>query len=86
MKFNSLDSNIPFKNMSLNDQKFYFCYTIFSQKKSQKRKRGYLQKSLVLISEFYLPELFALSSNLTKIYFDDEIGNDISWVKLKVLT
>ncbi len=79
-----LDSNIPFKNLSLYDQKFYFCYTIFSQKKSSKRKRGYIQRSLVLISEFYVPVLLNFLINIGKIYFDDGDGKRCQMNKLKV--
>lgn len=79
-----LDSNIAFKNLSLYDQKFFYCYTIFSQKRSSKQKRGYIQRSLVLISEFYIGGVLNLLNNIGMIYFNDDILN-MPIDRLKVL-
>jgi hypothetical protein len=57
--FFTLDNNIPLKCTSITDQKFYYCYTLFIQLKSSNFKRGYLQKSLVIVSQFYFKKLFS---------------------------
>lgn len=56
--FLKLDSGIPLKCTSIIDQKFYYCYTLFIQQKNTNYKRGYLQKSIMIISEFYYKKLF----------------------------
>jgi len=57
--FFTLDNNIPLKCTSITDQKFYYCYTLFIQLKRSDFKRGYLQKSLVIVSQFYFKKLFS---------------------------
>lgn len=49
----NLSSSI--KCISIQDQQFLYCYTHFFQRKSNSLKRGYMQKSLVIISETYCP-------------------------------
>jgi len=66
---------IPFQCSSILDQKFYFCYSIFLQKKSIKSKRGYSQKSLVLVSEQYFGDIYYnLLAEVGQFYFNDKIN------------
>lgn len=53
-----LGGEIPLKCTSITDQKFYYCYTLFIQMKNNKYKRGYMQKSIMIVSEFYYKKLF----------------------------
>jgi hypothetical protein len=81
-----LDYNIPLMNTSISDQEFYYCYTLFIQKKDKQFSRGYMQKSLVIVSEYYLKNLFyhflteiraviyteenAINTNILEVIFD----------------
>lgn len=46
------------KCSSISDQSFYYCYTIFIQKKDANYKRGYMQKSIMIVTEIYHKKLF----------------------------
>lgn len=46
------------KCTNIQDQEFSYCYTYFFQKKTPFINRGYLQKSVVILSKYYRPKLF----------------------------
>lgn len=65
----TLDNNIPLKCISISDQNFYYCYALFLQRKNKNYKRGYMQKSIVIVSELYYKDLFYnFLSEIKKVY------------------
>lgn len=45
-------------NVSISDQQFYYCYTKVAKVKCEKVKRGYIQKSIVIIGDNYNPKYY----------------------------
>jgi hypothetical protein len=68
--------SVELKNISINDQKFLNCYTLFIQKRNQKYKRGYMQKSIVIISPFYYKHLFQYFLSEIKTFYLKEMENE----------
>ena len=50
-------------NICIQDQQFYFCYAFVIRVKCDTLKRGYIQKSIVILSEQYNPKYYQLILN-----------------------
>jgi hypothetical protein len=47
-------STLPLMAISPSEQHFSFGFTLFSQKKDSKVARGFIQRSIVIITDLYL--------------------------------
>ena len=67
------DYNIPLKGNSLDSHSFNYCYTLFIQKKKKESKRGYIQKSIIIISPSLSKYYFFKLLYLLKDLLNDEL-------------
>ena len=70
-----LGYSTPLECLNIRDQHFLFCYTKFTQKKHPNFKRGYMQKSLVIITESYIPKIFFnILDQLNQLYSNNSFN------------
>lgn len=64
-----VNNNVLLKSLCVKDHKFFFCYALYIQLKCKENKRGYIQKSIIIISDnlnkyFYFKLLYILKDLL----------------------